>query len=50
MQPMDTKTMHTRYADLSGALNSTDSSPGILVEQNSTADVNQSKTKKSLRT
>ena len=32
------------YADLSGALNSTYSSPGILVEQNSTADGNESKT------
>ena len=32
-------------ADLSGAVNSTYSSPGILVEQNSTAAVNQSKTK-----
>ena len=32
-------------ADLSGAVNSTYSSPGILVEQNSTADGNQSKTK-----
>ena len=32
------------YADLSGALNSTYSSPGILVEQNSTSDGNESKT------
>ena len=31
-------------ADLSGALNSTYSNPGILVEQNSTADGNESKT------
>ena len=36
--------MHTRIADLSGALNSTYSSSGILVEQNSTADGNESKT------
>lgn len=32
------------HSDLSGAVNSTYSSPGILVEQNSTAAVNQSKT------
>ena len=31
-------------SDLSGALNSTYSSPGILMEQNSTADGNESKT------
>ena len=36
--------MHTRIADLSGALNSTYSSPAILLEQNSTADGNESKT------
>ena len=36
--------MHPRYADLSGALNSTYSSSAILVEQNSTADGNESKT------
>ena len=45
MQPTGYQDNVHSIADLSGAVNSTYSSPGILVEQNSTAAVNQSKTK-----